>query len=285
MPIQTTKKDYIYLPDGCQVLVKESGGVYFDVGAINSAVEATLEYDINEIETANAGKLNKQSRNFRCTGGFTLINLDPEGIENLSGGLFERVVTAGATVAGAGITNQVISAGWDDGVVYPLSLIETGVEAFRPDDTPAFTSITLDLGGTPEVLALNTNYIIVKDSSASSGYGIQFLSGGMVTVTPKTFAITINYADNDPIASQVVYAGQSTHEFVPYSLKFEHTDDNGKVRSLELFSVTTESGGFTFGFKGANEDGVDEMPITFAAEVDGSLVNKRQLMAWSVDER
>ena len=77
MPVQTTKKTNIYFPDGALVSVSTDGGsTYFDVGAISTAITNTLNYDVNDFQTANAGELDRQIRNMTVAGGFTLINLD-----------------------------------------------------------------------------------------------------------------------------------------------------------------------------------------------------------------
>jgi hypothetical protein len=68
-----------------------------------------------------------------------------------------------------------------------------------------------------------------------------------------------------------------------YKMKFTHTDSASKTRVLELFSVESGSGAFQFNFKGAAEDGVEEMPLTYSAKIDTSLTDGRQLFAWSID--
>ena len=67
-------------------------------------------------------------------------------------------------------------------------------------------------------------------------------------------------------------------------MQITHTDDNGKIRRLSLPSVNPSTGGFQFNFKGANEDGVEEMPLTFTAKLDTSLVSGRQLMEWVIED-
>lgn len=285
MPVQTTGQSFVYFPDGAKVSVKAAGDASFtDLGAINSAVTATLNWTENTVTTANAGDLDTQIRGMNISGGFTLINLDPDGIEKMSGGLFDTVVTAGTAVTTS--PNQVIAAGWDDGVIYNL-LPETGPTdstILRATAAPTLTSVTLDAGGTPEVLTAGNDYVILTDSNSPSGYSIEFISANMTTLTPKTKAITIDYASVTPVASTTVYAGSSTALLSAYAMEIKHTDDNGKIRKLDLYSVNPNTGGFQFNFKGANEDGIEEMPLTFTARLDTSLTNKRQLMAWTVEE-
>jgi hypothetical protein len=105
----------------------------------------------------------------------------------------------------------------------------------------------------------------------------------MSTETPKTYGITIVYNENTPVARTNLYAGTSTLKLTAYSIKFEHTDSAGLVRGIEIFSANPKSGGFNFDFKGADEDGVEEMPLTFTGVVDTSLTDGRQLMNWYTD--
>lgn len=284
MPTQTTKTSNIYFPDGAVVAIKASGeATYTDVGAINSAVTATLNWTENQIETANAGKTAKQIKEMQIEGGFTLINLEPEGIERMGGGVFTRVETAGSAVTAS--PDQVIAAGWDDGETFELVL-----ETSSTDDTklklstaPVFTSVTLDAGGADEALTAGNDYVVVEDPNSFSGYSITFISGGMSTLDPKTKTITIDYGSNTPVASETIYAGASTATLTAYAMQITHTDDNDRIRRLELFSVDPNSGGFQFNFKGANEEGLEEMPLTFMAKLDTSLTSGRQLMAWTVE--
>lgn len=289
MPVQTTVKTNIYFPDGCKVEA-DTGSGYFDLGAINSTVSATLEWEENQIETANAGKLDKIIRNMTMKGGFTLINLDPTGVEALGGGVFEKVDVAASEIAT--FEDQIIPLGWDDATRYPLKVFSssagvTDIE-LRFSTAPTLTSVVLDPDDNNETLtawgaAASGDYTIVADPDAYSGWAIIFNSASMATGTPKTLPITITYAANTPIASETLYAGSSNAQLTAYALKFTHTDSNSKKRILELYSVDAESGGFQFNFKGANEDGLEEMPLTFTAKIDSDRTDGRQLMGWTVE--
>jgi len=279
MPTQTTKKAYIFFPDGGKVSVKEDGAVsYTDIGAINSAIQLVLNYDENEVNTANAGKLAKQIRNMSIAGSLDLINLEPDIIEKLGGGMFENVVTAGSPVAT--VPDQTIAAGWDDDIVYPLVL-----ETSSSDDTelqasakPTLTSVTLDPSGTPEALVEGTEYVLVEDSNAFSGWGIVFISANMSTGSPKTFDIEIDYASVTPVAGTTTHLGNSTETLAGYAIKVEHYNDSGAIdRSFEVYLADTASGGFSFNFKGANEDGVDTTSLSFNGRVDTDRTPGRQL--------
>lgn len=284
MPVQTTQKSYIYFPDGALVAIKASGeSSYTDIGAISSAITTTLNWDENQVETANAGKLAKQIRNMNLSGGFTLINLNPDGLARMSGGLFTKVVTAGTAVTTMPV--QTIAAGWDDKIMYDLAPVVSSSDStpLKYAAAPTFTSIVLDAGGTPETLTAGNDYVVVANPNSYSGYSITFISGGMTTLTPKTKAITIDYDSVTPVAGTKLTCGSSTAVLDAYAMKITHTDDAGKKREIEIYSVDTDSGAFNFNFKGANEDGVEEMPLTFMAKIDTARTDKDQLFSYSVD--
>ena len=283
MPVQTTKMN-VYFPDGCLVSVKESGaGSFSDVGAINSACTAVLNYTTNQVTTANAGNSVAQVREMSIAGGFTLVNLETEVIERMSGGIFERVTTTDSAVTASPV--QTIAAGWSFATQYNL-LPETSASdstVIHASAIPTFDAITLSLGSSPEVLVADLDYVITIDADSPSGYSIQFVATGITTESPTTFDITIDYASVTPVASTTIYAGSSTMALAAYAMRLAHTDSAGLKRTLDLYSVNPDSGGFQFNFKGANEDGVEEMPLTFTAKLDPSLTDGRQLMAWTVE--
>lgn len=283
MPTQTSLTDHVYFPDGAQVSIDTAGlGSYTDLGAISSAVTATLNYDVNLFETANAGKLDRQIRNMTMAGGFTLINLNIANISSLGSGMFSTVTTAASPVTT--IPNQDIAAGWVDENKYPLIMYTSSSDSteLKMSTQPVLTSVTADPAGTPEVLAEGTDYVICKDSDSISGWSIQFISGNFGTASEGDL-VTIVYDTNTPVASTTLYCGSSTQILTAYAMRIKHTDSNSKVRQLDLYSVDMDSGGFQFNYKGANEDGVEEMPLAFTAKIDNTRTDGRQLFAWTID--
>jgi len=278
MPVQTTKKTHIYFPDGCQVSVKRPiDGSYFDVGAINSAVNAVLNWDENEIETANAGKLDKQIRNMTLAADFTLINLDPDGIERMSNGVITKEVVAGVSTA---VVNLVIASGWVDRQLIHLVPVDASGNLLKPaSGALTVTSVTGSVSGAG---AADDDYFLVKDPNSPSGWSIMFDTSGTATFTTSE-TVTIVFPNITPIASTVMSVGASTFIMTAYAILFKHTDDNGKVRQLEIFSAEANSGGFAFNFKGANEDGVEEMPLSLTGKIDTSRTSGKQLMSWTVE--
>jgi len=282
MPVQTTIKDYIYIPDGTQVQIKESGaGAYTDVGAVEGDVTCSLEYDINKVESGNAGIVINNIKNMKMTGGFTLMNLNPVNIVRLSGGIFSSTTTAASE--NSSIPDQTVAAGWETKVPYELVLYTSSTDdtKLKMATAPAVTTVTLN-HGTPEVLVADEEYFIVEDSNSYSGYSIVFVAANMESASPTTYSITIDYAANTPRAATTIYAGSSTVTLAAASMKFTHTDSSSLTRELELFSVTPQSGGMQFNFKGATSDGVETMPLTFEANIDPDLTDGQQLMSWTV---
>lgn len=284
MPSQTALEN-IFFPDGTQLLAKAEGeSVYSDIGVIEGDATAVFNFDVNQVETGNAGKTVAQYKNMTVDAGFTLNSLNPVMIEKLGGGLFNVTTIDGTPVTT--IPDQVVSSGWTDDTLYDLVLETSASDSTRLRTTlkPVFTAITLDLGGTPEVLVEGTEYNIVANSSSYSGWAISFVSGGMATGSPTTFDITIEYGTNTPVASTVMTAGTSTQISTPYEFKYVHTDSNGLLRSFYMPRVEAQSGGFAFNFKGANSDGLENMPVTIQGTVDTGKTDGAQLFTWVIEE-
>lgn len=276
MPVQTTVKQDVYFPDGTKVEVSEDGLSFSDAGVIMSTVTNTLTYTENRVQTANAGDLDVQLSNFKIDGGFTLGNLNKSVISIMGGGLFTLETTAGTPTST--IDNQVIPTGQTESKLLNLLPIDSSV-AIKFSAAPVITSVTGSVDG---ALAANDDYYIHPDPNSQSGYSISFhTSGTILTTMAQTF--TIVFGTNTPIASETLYAGQSTKVLTAYHLRMTHTDDNGKIRRVSMSAVDGTSGGFQFNFKGSNEDGIEEMPITYQAKLDTSLDSGKQLLAWHVD--
>ena len=284
MTVQTPKTNHIYFPDGAMVSLMASGeAVYTDIGAIEQGVSCTLNWDESQFESGNAGKTRKRIRNMTMAGSFNLVNLEPASINRLGGGLFSITTTTAAPTSA--IPDQVIAANWDDNTRYELIMETSSSDStkLRTTTKPTLTGVTLDAAGIPETLTENNDYVVVADGGSYSGWSIQFISANMSTGTPKTKAITIDYGSNTPVAKTTVHCGSSGATLNAYAMKITHTDGNSLTRELELYSVDANSGGFAFNFKGANEDGVETMPLTFTAKIDSSRTDGQQLFAWSID--
>jgi hypothetical protein len=284
MPTQTTQTANIYFPDGAKVEVKASGdSVFTDIGAISSSVNSTLNWVENRVVTANAGALNTQIQDMTMDLDFTLINLNQTAIAKLSGGLLTNTTTAASPTTD--IPDQEIAAGWADQTLYDLVMYTSASDStyLRTASAPTLTSVTLDPTGTPEVLVEGTEYNIVANPNSVSGWSISFVSSAMSTVSPTTYEIEIDYGSNTPIASTTSNGGTSSIELSASEIQITHTDSNSLIRRLNIYAAYPNSGGFQFNFKGANEDGTEEMPVSIRGEVDTSRTDGQQLFSWTVD--
>lgn len=278
MPAQTTKKGHIFFPDGCLVEIGDAIGSLFDLGAINSACVGTVNWTPNQVETANAGKLDKQIKDMIIDLGFTLINLDPEGIEHLGGGVLTRTVVAGSPVANP--EDQVVAVGWVDRTIEDLLPTDSDGIILRPaSGTIGITSVTGSIAG---VLAADDDYFIVNDPNSITGEGIMFDTAGTASLV-TTETVTIVFSSITPIATTVLNMGTSTFTLTPKIVRFRHTDSAGLERTLTIWASDINSGGFVFSFKGANEEGVEEMPISMTGVIDTDRTDGEQLLQWSID--
>jgi hypothetical protein len=279
MPVQTTKKSNIYFPDGALVSVKGVGeGSFTDVGAISTAVTNSFTWAENFVETANAGETPTQYKSMKMEGGFTLINLEPASIARMSGGVITEEVTAGTPFSDAP-NETILSGNWADKT--PINLAPTTLAGVSVRATAlALTSVTGSVDG---ALTADDDYTLFEDSTSPSGWSISVnLAGTNVTTIAQD--LVIDYGSITPVASTTLNAGSSTFIANEFAMRITHTDDNLKIRQLDLYAVNAQSGGFQFNFKGANEDGVEEMPVTFVAKLDTSRTNGQQLFAWTTED-
>lgn len=275
MPVQTNKKN-VNLADGCRVSVKASESADFlDLGVMEGDCVASLQYDEERKEWANAAPDVTRS-NFRMEGSFTLANLDFNGLAEISNDMIERVVTAATPVTT--FDDQVI-AGFTANVKQELVAVVTATgEPIRFSAAPVITSI-VDDETVPNTLIANDDYFVVADSNAASGYSIMFSDVGTGTIDP-TANLTITFGTNAPIASETLYCGTSTFEAQPYAMRIQHFNTAGAVDyQLDLYNVYTSPGSYNFGLKGADTGGYDTMEISFSVELDESKTDGRQLFA------
>lgn len=279
MGIQTTQTGHIKDADGAKLLIKASGdGSFTDMGTVLGTISLGFNFEKEETLTANSDIVRSRVRNMTMTGGFNLININPDNIEKVGGGLFTKVTTAGTTVVDANITDQAI-VGYTAGVVQGLNPVITATGAtLKFSAAPVLTSVTASVSG---VLAANDDYFIIADSNYSSGYGILFNGSGTATVgTSET--ITVDFGDNDPVASTDIYAGTTSATLTAVEFKIVHTDSDGLERYMYVPSTALDSG-LPFNFKGADDGGFEEMAVSFTGKLDSSITDGRQLFQWHTD--
>jgi hypothetical protein len=293
MPIQDTganAKQYMRVKDGCKVSVKATGEVaYTSFGALKGNTDLKLNWTEVQAQTANAGKTDLYAKQATVEGQITLYNLDIANVMRTTSGLFTPVVTPGT--AHTSIVDQVIPVGWADKTRYELKMIASSTDSskLKMATAPTITSVTLDAGGSPEVLAAwgtaaSTDYTIVADSNSSSGWSIVFNSAGLSTGSPTTKAITIVYGSNTPVARTTYNVGSSIVALASFAIKFEYTNSAGKVSGREIYKCYAKPGAITLGYGGADEDGFEEMQIQFNGVLDTTLADGAQLMSAYEDQ-
>jgi len=274
MPNQTDKGvEYVFIPDGAKVTVDS-----VDLGTFNSDITATLNFDINVINSSNRNIIKRVGRNQTMEFAGTLIDLDPAGVALVSAGMMTVDVISGAPIVP---NDQVIAAGWTNlASNHIVATDPTSGNDQRLTVAPTLTSVTADSSGP---LAAGDDYFIQPDVNSRSGYSIMFDSAGTATVA-TTEVVTIVFTTATPVASSQVSSGASTFEFEAYELEISHTDDAGLKRTLVLPRVTPNSGGFQFNFKSYQSDGSEEMPLSCVADLDTSLADGKQLFTWTIEE-
>jgi hypothetical protein len=277
MPIQTTKKN-VRIADGCRISVKKTADENFlDLGVVQGDYVATLQYDEENIEFANATPLKRKS-NMRIEGSFTMGNLEGECLEKISNGIVTRVATPGDQVLSADFDTQVI-----DGFALntPIELAPvvtaTGV-AIKFSEAPVIASIVTN-DTPPGTLVADDDYFIIANANSHSGYSVMFNGSGSAGLD-GTEELTITYGDNTPVASETLYCGTSSFTATPYAMRIQHFTSSGAPDyTLDLYNVYTSPGSYNFGLKGADTGGIDTMEITFAAELDETKTDGRQLLS------
>lgn len=279
MPSQTTDRAYMRIKDGTKISAKKSTEVsYTDLGVCKGDTGLKINWTKLQEQSANAGKSDAVAKNAECEVTFTLQNLNLANLERMSSGLFTLVSTPAS--ANTTIPNQVIAAGWDDNIAYPLIMKTSSTDntLLKMSTKPSLTSVVCATTS-PETLVEDTDYVIVADSNAVSGWAIQFLSANFTEADPKLSAITIDYASNTPVARDTYHMGTTAATLSSFSILMEHTDSAGKVRGREIHKCYIEPGSLNFGYGGADSDGFEEMQLTITGVLDTSLTDGRQLMS------
>ena len=275
MPVQTTKKN-VNLADGCRVSVKASESAEFlDLGVMEGDYVATLQYDEERKEWANASPDVTRS-NFRMEGSFTLANLEFAGLEEISNGMITRTATPGTPVTA--FDDQVID-GFTPNV--PVELVATVTATGIPikfSASPVITSI-VDDATVQNTLDPNDDYFVIADANSASGYSIMFTNNGTGEIA-TTAKLTIEFGENTPIASETLTCGTSSFEAKPYAMRIQHFNSADVADyTLDLYNVYTSPGSYNFGLKGADTGGYDTMEISFSVELDETKTDGAQLFS------
>lgn len=262
---------YVNFNNGCEVYYSEDGVSYTQLGATIGDAEGVWNYDKVEIVTATGQKLISY-KNQTIAAAFNLININPEHLAALSGGMLTRAVVAGTPFSDA--PDQTIAANWSD--MTPIHLAPTTAAGVAVDCSvvPTLTSVT---GATAGALTAGVDYYIITDSASFSGFSIVLDTAGAAGLV-TTEVVTVDFNSVTPVASETLSAGEES--YTPTAIAIRFTDPEA-AQTLTIYSADVDSGGFMFGFKSADSDGVQEMPFSFTGKIDTSRTSGDQLFSWS----
>lgn len=228
------------------------------VFANGSAFAPTVE--IAEIAFDDVGNVRDEVSNE--TAAVTLSSgrvLDPEFLNDITGGLYTKEVVAGTLVTGA---NQVVASG-----TYEYD----GVVLFENQNgdlsQPSVTSIT---GATDGLLVAGTDYELVK--LPEIGWGVYFVTGGAITTLLQDMTIVYDYTPN---AKTILKRG-GIKIITPIELAFQTTDENGDYVQIIFYKCFTD-GADGHGFSPELTAEPITMDLTFTAKKDTNRTDGDQL--------
>lgn len=260
---------YVNFPSGCKVKYSTDGTTYTDLGMLIGDTTATWNYDVNVIRGSEGEKL-EQYKNQTVAASFDLANLDPTKLSGLAGGLLTQSTTTTTPVTT--MPDQVISSGdWAEDTPVNLVLYTSSSDNTKliASAAPTLTSVTGSVDG---ALVAGTDYEIIVDSSAYSGFSIVLLAA----ITTVAQNITIDYASVTPVATTTLTAGHST--YTPSSIGLQlYSEAQGKT--FTMYNVNIDSGSFNFGFKASESDGADVMTLSFTGSEDVTRTNGDRLFS------
>ena len=265
MPQQVSSTDKIIFPDGVALeLSNDSGASYHNIGVLAAGTTATYNYDKIITESGNAGTLLSRIKNqTMAIAPSALYDWDPEIWEKFSGGAFAYTNVAGTPVVGGA---EVIA----------VSAIPAYDQAYvianqNGDGTvPTINSVTGSVDG---LLVTLDDYDFVK---VQGGWAIVIHDTVTVTTLAQTFTINSDYT---PSSGKKINAGTSSLELSTFIARLRHyTDDALTTYDTELIIHAADlDSGMGFNFKGANEDGVQEITVAMTGKVDTSRTDGDQL--------
>jgi hypothetical protein len=271
MPAQTTVEKYIF-PDGIALEISTDDGASFtDMGTLQAGSVFTYNYDKQELESGNNGKVFSRAKNETVALAPTECwTMDPEVMEKFSGSAFNYTSIAGTPVAGA--TQLKASGSWS---YKEFILIEN-----QNGDGSALT-VNSVVGSVDPVLVENTDYIVGTNEKGL--YGITPIAGGALSTEVQS--LTIDY-DYTPSAGKKITAGTSSIILERFIARMRHYTDTAKTQydiECKVYGCDMDSD-FSINFKGANEDGLTGYTVSFTGNVDTNKTDGAQLFELIIDE-
>lgn len=264
MPRQTSSKEYIF-PDGFQFAVNVGDG-FEDVGLVAGGATGTLTWDEMRLDGGNYLNVIKKAKNFK-------FQLSPSAIWNWDLSIFNKLF--------GGVTQM--STG--DLVNKPNHIVDLVSQSYRLTHFDGQDARTLIADN---ITALETDtvndYITVPKSVFTTSLAWTADIDGLVNIEGKheVHASDKNTAD----ATGHFYTDATNLYFIVASgylldlaeAKLEFTGTVVKAYTsidwqFTLYNATIDSGA-SFSFKGVNEDGVNELTVSFTAEPDEDEGNR-----------
>ena len=265
MPHQVATADKIIFPDGVALEVSDDdGSTYYHLGVLSNGTTAAYNYDKIVVESGNAGTLDSRIKNQTIAlAPSNLMEWDPEIWQRFSGGSFTYSNVAGVLVSGA---SQVVASGaW---------AYNKFIEIENQNGDGSTITVNSVTGGTDGALVSETDFFIGQNEKGVEGIFVK----DSTTVTTLVQSITINY-DYTPSAGKKIVAGTSSLELTKFIARLRHYTDTALTTydiEMLIYGVDMDSG-LSFAFKGANEDGVNDITVAFTGTVDITRTDGSQL--------
>ena len=263
MPFQTTKEEYMF-PDGVAFEVSTDDVTYYNMGTFSAGTTVTYNYDKIETETGNKGRICSRAKNETLAlAPSTLMSWDLSDWDKIGANLFTYTAVAGTPVSGA--TQVFASGSWSFNGPLEIENQNYDISALTINSVTA---------GTDGALVADTDYFVGVDQTGKTTITVI----DSATVTTESQTITVDY-DYTPAAGKQITAGASSTVLSRYYVRLRHyTNDALSTYDVELkaYGVDLDSG-MSLNFKGANEDGVNEITVAFTANMDTSRTTGEQL--------
>lgn len=272
MPKQTELQKIVY-PDGLHFGISDDDGASFaDVGVMGSAVQFTLNGELTQVFTQNAGATEKVWRNMSmAVAPGDLLSWDSSILEKIMGGLFVRTAVAGTPVVD---DLQIILPGYVYSKIYNFEKQQASGAVPSAISLAQESAVGSGVYSTP--LVLDTDYHIVRNGNGE--WGVVLLDTATVD---NTLGVQITYSYT-PAAGAYLKAGTTRHILSNIAVRFRHyTDTDLGLYDFEvyLYKVSADPGSLVLNKRGANEDGVDTWTIGLTADIDTDRTDKDQLVS------
>ena len=264
MPRQTASKDYIF-PDGFQFSVNVGDG-FEDVGLVAGGATGTLTWDEMRLDGGNYLNVIKKAKNFR-------FQLSPSAIWNWDLSIFNKLFGGVTQMSTGDLINKpdhivdLVSQSYRlthfDGQDARI-LIADNITALDTDTVNDYVTVpksvfTTSLAWTADIDGLVN--IEGKHEVHASDKNTTDATGQFYTDATNLYFIVATGTYADLPAAKTALTGTKVVAF--NSIDWQFT----------LYNATIDSGA-SFSFKGVNEDGVNELTVSFTAEPDEDEGNR-----------